>query len=231
MGTLHSINSVYPLIKPLYGIEVPVDEFEDIVMVGWEKIGNKHTRLYRYIADTVNGELELPCNASIVESVHIPVPDSQMTSNKTDFGNIDSAYIERYIDYWKFAEDPFYSRGKLLKYKEGDSVLYFDRDYKKVKVVYHGVIADEDTGLPLINDKEEKALVAFVTWREIYKDALKKRDRVTLQFAKDLEAEWLRECNAARVVEHLSQNDMNAILDVKTRWDRKFYGKSLKPIK
>lgn len=107
--------------------------------------------------------MELPCNASIVESVHIPVPDSQMTSNKTDFGNIDSAYIERYIDYWKFAEDPFYSRGKLLKYKEGDSVLYFDRDYKKVKVVYHGVIADEDTGLPLINDKEEKALVAFVT--------------------------------------------------------------------
>lgn len=29
-------------------------------------------------------------------------------------------------------------------------------------VVYHGVIVDEDSGLPLINDKEEKALAAFI---------------------------------------------------------------------
>ena len=32
------------------------------------------------------------------------------------------------------------------------------------------------------------------------------------------------------MVDHLSQNDMNAILDVKSRWDRKQYGKSHKPI-
>lgn len=231
MGTLHNINSVYSLIKPLYGIEVSADDFEEIVMAGWEQIGNRHTRLYRYIADTENGELQLPCNSvGDIESVHIPIPDSQITSNKTDFGNIDSAFVERYIDCWKRMEDPFFTKGKLVKYKEGDDILYFNRDYKKVMVVYHGIIADEDTGLPLINDKEEKALAAFVAWREVYKDSLKKRDKNTLQFAKDLEAEWLRKCNAARIVEHLTQNDMNAILDVKSRWDRKQYGKSLKPI-
>ena len=49
-----------------------------------------------------------------------------------------------------------------MKYKEGDNVLYFNRDYDKVIVIYHGVIVDDETGLPLINEKEMKALAAFV---------------------------------------------------------------------
>jgi hypothetical protein len=36
-------------------------------------------------------------------------------------------------------------------------------------------------------------------------------------------------CSAARVPEKLSQNDMNDILDIKTKWDRKRYGKSFVP--
>jgi hypothetical protein len=40
----------------------------------------------------------------------------------------------------------------------------------------------------------------------------------------------LRLCNAARVPSYFSQNDMDKILDVKTRWDRKQYGKSFKSI-
>lgn len=230
MGRLHNINSVFSLVDTLYGIEPTPDDFEDVVMAGWESIGNKHTRLYRYIADTSNGELQLPCNVTDIESVHIPIVDSQITSNRKDFGDVDSAFIEKYIDVWKQNENPFYTKGKLVKYKEGDGVLYFTRDYKNVMVVYHGVIVDEDSGLPLINDKEEKALAAFIAWKEIYKDGLKKRDFNTLKLAKDLELEWLRKCNAARVSEHLTQNDMNAILDVRTRWDRKQYGKSHLPI-
>lgn len=34
---------------------------------------------------------------------------------------------------------------------------------------------------------------------------------------------WLKECNAARMVDHLSQNDMDKILDVKLRWDRRHF--------
>ena len=40
----------------------------------------------------------------------------------------------------------------------------------------------------------------------------------------------MRLCNAARIPAHLSQNDLDSILDVKTRWDRKQYGKSFKPV-
>jgi hypothetical protein len=40
----------------------------------------------------------------------------------------------------------------------------------------------------------------------------------------------LRFCNSARIPTHLSQNEMDSILDVKYRWPQKNYGKSFKPI-
>ena len=98
MSRLHSIKTVYSVVKDLYGIEPNPDDFEDVVLAGWEMIANKHTRLYRFVGDTSNQELQLPCNVVDIESVHIPVPDAQMTSNKTDIADLDSIYTEHYID-------------------------------------------------------------------------------------------------------------------------------------
>lgn len=225
------MNSVFPLINDLYGIDANGDNFEDIALSGWEIIGNKHTRLYKYTADTNNGELVLPCNVDIIEAVYIPIIDAQVSNNRLDSYDGEAINIENYIEKSKQAVSPFYIKGKLIKYKEGNGVLYFDRDFKDVTVLYHGVLVEEETGLPLINNKEEKALAAYIAWRETYKDGLKKRDRNILQFAKDLEIEWLRKCNAARIPERLTQNDMNNILDVKACWDRKLFNKTYNPIK
>ena len=45
--------------------------------------------------------------------------------------------------------DPFYTSGKLLKYDEGDNTLYFSQNFRNVIVVYHGILVDEEDGLPL----------------------------------------------------------------------------------
>lgn len=87
---LHNFNAAYSLADSLYGITVSENEFEDIALDGWERIGNKHTRLYRYIGDVVDGRLQLPCNVDVIESVHVPIPDAQMTHPETDFGAIPS---------------------------------------------------------------------------------------------------------------------------------------------
>ena len=227
---LYHINSVYPLIQSLYGIDPNPEDFEDLAITAWELIGNKHTRLYRYVADTKNNELLLPCNVDQIEAVHIPLVDAQYTSNKTDFGDFDSFYTENYIDAWKFMEDPFDQRGKLVKYKEGGDRLFFSRDYKHVMVIYQGVLVNDEDGLPMINNKEQNAIAAFIAWRIVFKDSLVKRDKASIELATILKEEWLRKCNAARIPEHVSQNEMNATLDVKYRWDRKMFGKSLIPI-
>ena len=64
----------------------------------------------------------------------------------------------------------------------------------------------------------------------LYKESIRKRDGNLLKLAQVVKEDWLRLCNAARIPEHFSQNDMDRILDVKVRWDRKQYGKSYKVI-
>ena len=230
MSQLVNIRASYPLVKSLYGIEANTDDFEEVALAGWELIGNKHTRLYRYTGSTIKGELELPCNVDVIESVHIPVVDAQLTSNKINYIDSDSVLVESYIDAWNSGTDPFNQKGKYVKYKEGDNVLYFNRDYDKVIVVYHGIIVDDESGLPLINEKEMKAIAAFVAWRETLKEGIRKRSGDLLKLAQVIEGEWLKRCNSARIKEHLSQNDMDTILDVKTRWDRKQFSKSFKAL-
>lgn len=227
---LYDFKSIYPLVEELYGVEADENSFEDLGLAGWELINSKHTRLYKYVGSTVNCELELPCNVDMIESVHIPMDDAQMTSNKTVFNSVETLFIEGYIEAWKYMDDPHNSRGRMVKYKEGDNSLIFSRDYNDVKVIYHGVIVDDEDGLPLVNQKEQRAIACFIAYTTLFKEGVRKRNGDIINLANTIKADWLRLCNAARVSEHLSQNDMNSILDAKTRWDRKRYGISFAPM-
>lgn len=227
---LHNMNSAYVLAQTLYGVSPSNYDFEDMAIHAWELIGNKHTRLFKYQAPTVNKKLKLPCNVDIIESVHIPLESSQKTSNQTSFNVVGNLFIENYIEAWKQSNNPMYSKGQLVKYKEGDNELFFSRDYDNVMVVYHGIQVDEEDGLPLVSDKEIAAIANFVAYSSTYKDGIKKRDSFGIQLAQQMKVDWLRSCNAARVSSYMSLNDMDQILDVVTRWDRKQYGKSYKPI-
>ena len=227
---LSCINAAYDLCESLYGVTPDESSFEDLAMEAWGRIGTKHTRLYQFVGDVKNNELQLPCNVEYIESVHAPFPDAQVRSNTSNFGWSDNIWIEGFIDLLKWDASPYWSKGKLLKYDEGNGVLYFAKNYPKVKVVYHGVLADDETGLPLVNDKELRAIAAFVAYSSLYKEGIKKRDANLVKLAQTVNADWLRLCNAARVPEKMSQNDMDAILDASTSWDRKQYGKSFKPI-
>lgn len=88
-------------------------------------------------------------------------------------------------------------------------------------VVYHGYFAD-DEGLPLINEKEQRAIAAFVAYATLYKENLKRVNvdkynfKYNIQMLQSVKEDWLRLCNAARVKERLNQNDMDRILDAKT---------------
>lgn len=226
---LSNMNSVYGLCDSLYGITPDENSFEDLALTAWNKISTKHTRLYRYEGKVENNMLELPCNVDEIESVHIPIPDAQVTSSVSNFP-WENIWIEAYIDKFPKFSSPYFNRGKLVKYDEGNGILYFTHNYPKVIVIYHGVLMDDETDLPLINDKEAIAISTFIAYVSLYKEGIKKKDANIIKLAQALKEDWLRACNAARVSEHLSQNDMDAILDAKNSWNRKSYGKSFKAI-
>lgn len=225
---LSNIKAAYGLCDSLYGVTPDENNFEDLILTAWNKIGTKHTRLYRYEGSVKDGVLELPCNVDLIESVHIPVPDASISSNSSNYP-WQNIWVESYIDRFPKLNDPYFQSGKLVKYDEGDGELYFPHDYPKVLVVYHGILADEEDGLPLVNDKELTAIATFVAYASLYREGIKKRDGNIIKLAQVVKEDWLRACNAARIPEHVSQNDMDAILDAKTSWGRKSYHKSFSP--
>jgi hypothetical protein len=132
--------------------------------------------------------LKLPCNADLIESVHIPILDAQISTPKTDF-NYDAVFVEYDIAADHKLSDPYYQPGKYLKYDQGNGELYFDDNYKNIMVVYHGVLLDDDSGLPLINEKEMRAIAAYVAYASLYREGLIGRDSNLIQLANTIKAD------------------------------------------
>lgn len=185
---LYNIKSAYGLANDLYGITISESAFENLALNAWELIGNKHTRLYRYIGSTEDKALELPCNVDLIESVHLPVNDAQITNSDSSYINTSNIATEKYIDSYRAFDDIYYQKGKFAKYKEVDGTLYFNRDYPKIMVIYHGTEVDE-SGLPKINDKEMRAIAAYVAYATLYKEGLTKRDGGIIQLANAIQAD------------------------------------------
>ena len=146
----NNFRSVYGLANTLYGTTLSVDDFEDIALVGWNMIGNRNTRLHRYVTDTDNGKIKLPCNVDLIEAVYLSDVAYQNTSPTNRYG-YESDYVEQYVESFKKEPNPYYQKGHLAKYRIEGDYLVLDKDYNNVTILYHGVITD-DEGLPYLND-------------------------------------------------------------------------------
>lgn len=188
------------LLSMMYDIEIEDEEFEELGLVAWEKIGNKNMRLYRFCAniDCEDNSITLPCNAytngGVVEAVTGMLEDWNTSTNYTNFGSPSSLYVEERNEILKFNTDPLYMSGKYLKYEQVGDKLYFDRNYGAVNVLYKGVLLD-DEGLPEISDKEALAIATFVAYVTKYKEGLKTNNANLIQIANVLKADWLQQCD------------------------------------
>ena len=127
----------------------------------------------------------------------------------------------------KSFRDPLYARGKFIKYERVGNMLYFDRPHGKVNILYRGVILDDD-GLPEVTDKEALALATYCAYVIKFKEGIKTNNPNMIQFAESLRRQWLTRVDQARNDYYMSQNEWDQVLDAKTSWNRKSFGKSLK---
>lgn len=217
------------LLNMLYGITVQEDEFEEIALVGWNMIGNKRMRIYRYKTCVSNCEegVELPCNCDQIEAVTTDFEEWNYSTNDTPNGDISSSFIEAYIENRKAFRDPLYAKGKFIKYERVGDTLYFDRPHGKINILYKGQILD-DSGLPQITDSEAKALATYLAYVMKYREGLQTNNVNIIKLAEDLRLKWLLQADQARTDYYMSQNDWDKVLDAKTSWNRKQFGKSLK---
>lgn len=217
------------LMETMYGITMSEDQFEEIALIGWGLIGNKRVKLYRFstcVNDCAKG-IQLPCNCSEIESVNTNFEEWSYSTNDTPNGDINSAFVESYIEDRKAFRDPLYASGKFIRYERVGDMLYFDRPYGKVNILYKGLILDED-GLPQITDKEATALATYCAYVSKFKEGLMTNNPNIIQLANSLKQQWNIQCDQARVGVYMSQNEWDKVLDAKTSWNRKIHGKSLK---
>lgn len=226
------MNSFYyglSLLNTLYGIEMNEDTYEEMALVGWELIGNKRSKLYRYsiCVDDCSEGVELPCNCDILEAVTTDFEEWNYSTNTTPNGDINSAFVESYIEHRKAFKNPLYISGKLIPYERVGNTLYFDRPYGRINILYKGLVLD-DNGLPEITDREANALATYCAYISKFKEGLMTNNANIIQMANVLKSQWNLQCDQAREDHYMSQNEWNDVLDVKTSWNRKSHGKSLK---
>lgn len=216
----------------IYGIDFKTeDEFEELGLIAYNFIGNKRLKFYRYSVEISDYDLSvnLPCNCDIIEAITLDGEDWNYTTDYSIQGDLNSLHTEQYIESQKDRLSPFYISGSFVHYERIGQKLYFDKNYGRVNILYRGEVLD-DNGLPMINNKEVNAIAAYCAYVIKYRQGLVTNNPTISQQAQLLQQEWFRLCDQARTPEHLTQNEMNEILDVKSSFMRKSYGKSFKPI-
>lgn len=230
---MQNFHYVGVLLDMLYGIELGEDTLEEIGLLAWRLIGNRNVKLYRYCTSICSDlSVTLPCNALLdentIEAVTTSYEDWSRTTNYSDNGDVNTSFVENTIEAQKAYNSPFYISGKLLKYEKVGDKLYFDKNYGKIQILYKGILTDED-GLPELTDKEALAISTYIAYIIKFKESLVTNNQQISAQAVMLKAQWLQQCDQARVT-YLNQNDMNNIIEIRNSWNRVNYSKTYKPL-
>lgn len=220
------------LLETLYGISLQEEDFEEIAILAWNQIGNRRSKLYKYSAclGPCENSVELPCNVDIIEAVTADFEDFQHVSNSSDRSQPGSFVTEQYIETQKAFKSPYYISGKYVPYERVDNTLYFQDHVNRINILYKGQQLD-DNGLPQITDKEAMAIATYVAYVIKFKEAISNPTKGSAEAAQALKAQWLTQCDQARVPAYVNQNEMDEILDAKNNWNRKIQTRSYKPIR
>ncbi len=187
----YSFNTAYTQARELYGLELDPDVFESIGLIAWDRIGNKDYRLYKYSTQPIEDALgywyiDLPCNCDIIEAVTTNYEDYQKTTPTTLAGNNQNGWIEGYVESRKYNTGNLYSSGKYIKYREEGNRIIMNDHFEVINIFYKGVVVD-DTGLPMLNDKEMDAIAAFCIFADTRKKAITTKDQTSWQMVPYLE--------------------------------------------
>lgn len=220
------------LAQMLYDVDInDMDTLIEIGLVAYGFIGNKNTQLKSEIVNVnpITGLVKLPCKADLIEAITDPrIEDWSYTSNVKNFGDWNTLNIEQYIERSKQSVDPLYISGRFIKYRREGDYIYVNDKVDQVCILYHTEQLDEDD-LPLINDKEAIAIADYIAYTVKYKEALRSNNSAVFQMAQTIKKQWQIHCDAARVPEYVSQNEMDDLLEVTSSHNRKVHGRSYKP--
>lgn len=216
-------------VKTFFGITLTDDDFENIAMHAWDHIDSKEYLTYRYCTTVKNKQIDLPCNADIIEAVLI-AGEGYRNKDNVISGDNSNSDTEEYVETSKRNGNVLYESGTFVPYERAGNTLYFKQDNFSVTILYRGVVVDE-LGLPSLTFKEVDAIAKYCAYVDTQKRGMVTGNQAFVQMSQLLKQQWMFACDDARTPEYLNQNDMDQIMDVMSSWDRKRFGMSFKPIR
>lgn len=219
--------------QQLYALEMKEDDFIELAYDAWRSIGNIAPVLTRYFVTVPDDYIiELPPQCEFIESV--TSVDQQSVVSTFDSGGRKDRQLPALQVRSNIPDE-----NQSISTSPGRSVNYQLMDNNAIKItspnllnadimiVYRSMDTDED-GLPLLNDKEVAAIAAEVTKRDVFKKmfqgigAANKLLATTFQF---INGEATRLMTAAKIDEVINDDALDKMLDIRSSWDRKVYGR------
>ena len=236
--------TAYNKMQSLYPIHMTEDDFIETGYSIWRTIGNIAPEEHRFFA-TVPEDfiIELPDDCEFIKGV-TQIDDPKVITTWDSGGRKDRHIpsVQTLSTTPRRNESLNASAGESVNYKtlnkntiEITSPELLTRD---IMVVYASLSTDED-GLPLLNDREVVAIAAEVARQQLAAQLFGAiRDKTSLAQSQVIQTmlqyvttEAGRLMAAAKIDEKITDDGIDKMLDIKTSWDRKVYGKRWNPLK
>ena len=234
------------LLKELFDITKHEDDYIEHAYNVWRDIGNiaTATHAFEFIVPQ-DRKVMLPCNMEFVEAVsrgehwvdrwgeHYSafIVDGHMGNNNQHLADSIVRNTAQY-DHHDTQTSHLHPGGEFLPYNfagsPGNWHLTFDEKFvgESGVCIYRGVVIDKD-GNPLLNRKEAEAIAYRMAFLDTQKRAFM-RDPAALQMMSYIQGEAGKKMAAAKIPEHITQNQWNRILTTMVRHDRKVFNSSYK---
>jgi len=235
---------MYPrfLLKDLYDISIQRDDYVERAYNIFRAIGNIAVGIYSFkFTIGENGVVELPCNVEFIEAVSSNTeklgPDSDYTLIYSDENISPNAFLADIVEDRTYTRSPIpqqsnlHALGSFIPYELiGKSQLKFSADLSGTSgvCIYRGICVDDDNN-PLLYRKEAEAIAAQMAFLDIQKKLFMK-DPSAASIMPYIKQEAGRLMAAAKIPEHVTQNQWNRVFSAMTTHNRKVFNSSYKSI-
>ncbi|MCK5788366.1 MAG: hypothetical protein KAH32_05180 [Chlamydiia bacterium] len=237
--------AAYTIMKRKYGMSMQEEDFIEEAYIAFKEINSVPVTYYYYTQKPNNPTdllIDVPCNVYRILSVTAdtlhpedyqdlePYKKEPYNYREQNAEFMNTKYGNSELKTYHFNDTPYTGVGTYIHYSwVSDRQLKIEDKRlhdKQIHIVYEGIAID-DEGLPLITRKHAQAIAIKVALVVATRKAFA-GDAGIANMLPLLQQEVGRLVQAAAIPEHITDNQLDKMLDVKTSFDRKRINRGLK---
>jgi hypothetical protein len=234
---LYPAEQALPLYKRLFKKELDFYDMVEMLPIILRRTGTIATKDFLYKSTITDFKVDLPCNVYAIESVHFSMPYSFYKAylgiernvlknyDLPDF--MDNKTSDEVVEIYEFNKNLINTPlGKKIDFNnENNDALKFDFNNVEVDIIYIGTVTDKE-GVPMVPYKTLEAICYFMHFLDVQADFY--RQLAPMYMKQSAEQDSDNALARARTPDFISDNQMDAILNTMTSFNRKKHNRKLR---